>query len=769
VRFGDDPGAESNLVRLQIRADTVFVSQGDTVLATTRDGFIEGGEEQGLFVHETRMLSRYRCFMGNRRPYVAAQSNVSQDRWLGYYIIPAPGQGGDGNGSLQDAAQQTVELKIGRRVGQGLREDLDVCNHTQEPVALRLAFEVDGDFADLEETKGERKQQGKLRRRWRRDGAAHELELDYRARHAFDEQGDRGEASIHRSLVLRIECAEGEPGHRGKRFWFDLELPPRGHWHACFSWRANIDGRELRPAPCDVSVHAPEAEPPEALYLEEATRVSTAETHTLAPVVTEALAQARRDLAALRLHRLDQDERAWTVAAGVPMFMALFGRDSLTAASQSAMLGPELLRGTLPQLVRTQGTRDDAWRDESPGRILHEAHTGPLATLCHQPKGRDYFSLSSSGLFPHAVAQLWLWTGDREAVAPFIEPALRALHWIDTRTTADHRGFHASTTRSKQGIRNQSWKDSDDALVDEDGRPVSQPAATCEEQGLVFAAKRAFAEVLWAFDRRDDARRLHEEALELKRRFNEAYWMPERGYFAMALDPAQRQVRSIASNALHCLATGIADDALAPPTLERLFAPDLFTGWGVRTLSSEHPAYNPYAYHRGTVWPVEHGPLAVGAYRYGGHARLEQLCRAHFEATEIFEFQRMPECFAGHPRDEQHPFPALYPAANTPQAWSASTLVMLLQSLLGLQPYAPSGVLLVDPHLPEWLPEISLLNLRVGGAVLDLRFSRDPNDGRSRHEVLRLEGDLQVRAQPSPWSLVGCYGDALRERLDAAR
>jgi glycogen debranching enzyme len=232
----------------------------------------------------------------------------------------------------------------------------------------------------------------------------------------------------------------------------------------------------------------------------------------------------------------------------------------------------------------------------------------------------------------------------------------------------------------------------------------------------------------------------------------------------MALDRDGRQVRSIGSNALHCVATGIADKALVPRTLDRLFAADMFTGWGVRTLSSDHPAYNPYAYHRGTVWPVEHGPFAVGAYRYGCHQRVAEICRAQFELAALCDHYRLPECIAGHQHDADHPFPAIYPAANAPQAWSATTVYTLLQALLGLQPYAPLRMLFLDPFLPPWLPEITISGMRVADARVSLRFFRKA-DGRSDYEVLEKEGALHIVRQPSPWSLTASFGERAKDIL----
>lgn len=491
---------------------------------------------------------------------------------------------------------------------------------------------------------------------------------------------------------------------------------------------------------------------------------SSAESGTLAPVVVGALEQGKKDLAALRLFDLDRGAQAWTVAAGLPLYVALFGRDTLTAAWEAAPVTTELIRGTLPVLAQLQGKRTDDWRDEQPGRMIHEAHTGPLSVLNYTPKGRNYGSITTSGFFPFVVAQLWHWTGDKNLVRPFIEPALKALNWLNDYCDPERRGFYRYQTRSRQGIENQAWKDSGDAIVYEDGSQVLKPLATCEEQGIVYAAKANLAEVLWWLDRTEESKQLFAEAHALKERFNEAFWMDGENCFAMALDRDGRQVKSIGSNPLHCVATGIADKALVPPTLNRLFTEDMFTGWGIRTLSSRHPAYNPYSYHRGTVWPVEHGPFAVGVYRYGFHDYVERVARSQFELAALFEHHRLPECIAGHQRDEDHPFPAVYPAANSPQAWSATTVYTILQAMLGLQPYAPLRMLFVDPFLPEWLPQIEIQGMCIADAAISLRFWRRPG-GRCDYEILDKRGALQVFRQPSPWSLTA---DLLERTRDIA-
>lgn len=758
---------DRSLVRLRPRPGIYYVSSDRTVLATGEDGVVEPKRDLGLFVHETRLVSRYRHLIDGIAPQAVSTSNVAQRSWLGYFIAPAAGGTAEKERDpISGAAQEAVELRLSRYVGDGMHEDVDLTNFARWPVKLCLELQLESDFAALAETGGERKQKGRRRSAWTPGTGIWELTTTYKAQHRYSHQGDRGLAKIERGLTVRFSKATTPPRRENGRIVFDVALAPGESWHCCVDFIPQIEGRALAPHYGCRSFWAPDNdfERKTAIFLGEATTFSSGESGTLADTVIGALEQGKRDLAALRLFDLDTGERAWTVAAGLPLYVALFGRDTLTAAWEAAPVSTDLMAGTLPVLARWQGRERDDWRDEQRGRMLHEAHTGPLATLNYTPQGRSYGSLTTSGFYPFVVAQLWHWTGDKVLVSPFVEPAIGALKWLDDCSDRDGDGFYDYKTRSTMGSENQGWKDSGDALVHADGSDVAKPIATCEEQGIAYAAKLNLAEVLWWLDRKDEAKRLWDQAVELKKRFNEAFWMEDKGFFAMALDGKRRQVRSIGSNVLHCIATGIAEAAHVPRALDRLFEDDMFSGWGVRTLSSLHPSYNPYAYHRGTVWPVEHGPFAVGAYRYGFHDRVEQVCRAQFETAALFDHYRLPECIAGHQRDEDHPFPAVYPAANSPQAWSTTTVYTLLQAMLGLQPYAPLKMLFIDPRLPAWLPQITLTRMRVADAVVSLRFFRKP-DGRSDYEVLEKEGALHVVRQPSPWSLTTSFGERAKDIL----
>jgi glycogen debranching enzyme len=761
------------LVHLHPRQENFALSQGRTVLSSGLNGFVRPATTDGLFVHQTRMLSCYRWKFDGKEPMAVALSNVEQRSWLGYYV-QSPRLHSSfqdrGSGEMAEVSERSVELRLSRSVAYGIHEDVDLTNYTQERVEFDLQLEVAADFADQEETVRKRQQFGELAEKWRKvERRRWELFFDYVARHHYQHQGDEGDAAIHRSIAIQIANSTTDPAYSDGKISFKLALDPLQEWHACVLMIPRVEEEPEYPL-YDCYAFEPTQnvfDISRTRFLNEATAFTVPESHTLTAVVVNALEQAKHDLASLRLHDLDQGDRAWIMAAGIPIFVALFGRDTLTASCQAGMVSSEMIQGILPVLARLQGTKVDDWRDEQPGRMLHEAHTGPLASLGFNPRARYYGAATTSGFYPFALTELWHWTGDKALVRPFVDPALRALKWKDSWADLNGDGFTEYLTHSEQGTKNQGWKDSGDAIVYEDGKEVEPPIAMCEEQAFLYVAKLHLSELLWWLDMKDEAHRLYHEATELKKRFNESFWMEDEGFVAMGLDSKDRQIKSIGSNPGLCLACGIVDDSRVQQVAERLMREDMFTGWGVRTLSALHPAFNPFSYHRGSVWPVEHATLALGFMRYGFHEKVQQIARGMFEAAALFEFQRLPEVISGHQRDPLHPFPAMYPKTNWPQAWSSSNLIGLLQCMLGMYPYAPLHALFLDPHLPPWLPEITVSNLHVGDAVVAIRFYRE-NDSKSTYEVLDKQGHLHVVRQPSPWSLTAGPVERLVDVLESA-
>jgi glycogen debranching enzyme len=754
---------------LRPQPDTVHVSQNRAVLSLNACGFIERDSESGFFIHETRLLSQYQLFIDGKHPKRVLGSNVKQHSWLGYYIVYPPRipemPRDRGSGLMDDDSERTLEIRVSRYVGGGLHEDIDLSNFSQHPTSFELALAIEADFRDIAELNRPQEQIGSIERSWQ-DNA---LTFRYRAERRVPPDAGGDVAHIDREVTIAASCPGAAPNYRDGALRWQLHLDPGQQWHACIDISARIEDQRFTPVySCRSFVGEHSVfDRLRNIFLSESTNFTAPQRETLTHTVCEALSQAKEDLAGMRLYDLDLGERAWTVAAGLPIYVALFGRDTLTTGWEAALCGPEILKGTLPVLARFQGTRDDPWRDEEPGKMLHEAHTGPSSMLRMHPRERYYGAATTSSFYPVVLSEMWHWTGDIELIYPLIGPTLKIFDWLDHNGKHTGNGFVAYHTRSRQGQKHQGWKDSDTAIVDAEGRQIEPPIATCEEQGFLYAAKLHFSEVLWWIGKKDEAKKFFHEASELKKRFNESFWMERERFIALGLGPDGKQIDSITSNAGHTIATGIIDSSLAGVVGDRMLSPELFSGWGIRTLSSDNPAYNPYSYHRGSVWPVEHGTFALGFMRYGLIEQMQQLCRGMFDAASLYEFCRLPEVLSGHARDEDHPFPSVYPRTNWPQAWSSSALFCMLQALLGIYPYAPLKMLLLDPQLPAWLPEITLENLRVGQAATDIRFYREPN-GRSSFEVLDKRGTLRIVRQPSPWSLTAGFGERLRDLFESA-
>src|SRR5581483_4628874 len=387
-----------------------------------------------------------------------------------------------GSGEMAAVSEKSLELRLSRSVGYGIHEDVDFTNFTQQPVDFVVTLELDADFADQAEVTRDRQQFGDLTRTWRKGEAGWELVFDYVAHHQYEHQGDTGDPRIHRTLAVQIVRCDSEPKYSGNRISFKVSLKPLERWHTCVLMVPHVENEPNFPLYGCYAFQATDNpfDVKREIFLNESTQFSTPNADTLANVVVSALEQAKHDLSALRLHDLDNGERAWVMAAGIPIFIALFGRDTLTASWEASMVSSQMMQGTLPALASLQGITVDDWRDEQPGRMLHEAHTGPLASLGFNPRSRYYGAATTSGFYPVVVVELWHWTGDKDLVRPFVEPALKALEWKDTWADLDGDGFSEYLTRSSQGTKNQGWKDSGDAIVYADGRQVEPPIATCE-------------------------------------------------------------------------------------------------------------------------------------------------------------------------------------------------------------------------------------------------------------------------------------------------
>jgi len=725
-------------------ASSVVLHAGYTVLCTAGDGTI-AGDPDGLYDFDARVLSRHRFSLGGVRPTLVAVNQGASDLWRA--VLQVPRLGGDAAGDL--LPQDALELELERRIGRGMLEMIVVRNHSAVPWTGLLEIELAADYADRSEVGRDRQQTGELERRW--DPGAATLVFEYRA--------ERDDREFRRALRVRVgQGAEAVASETGLSF--RLDLAPNAKWTVELVYESRVDEIWRSPSLADHSGTADER----AEWRRN--RVSVDGERGL----QNSFDTAADDLFDLRNREVESQyptagtRQGWFVNAGVPVFTGIFGRDSITAGWQAMMLGPEVVRGALEVVARTQATQDDPWRDAEPGKMIHEMRRGPISDLGFGPRDAYYGTQTTPSMFVIGLSELWHWTGDVDIVWRHLPAALAALGWAERYGDRDNDGFLEYVRRSPRGLKNQGWKDSDEAIRYPDGRIVQNPIATVEEQAFHFVALQRMAELLVALEMDDRAEEFLSRAARLRERWHEAFWMADQRFYALALDADKQQVRTIASNAGHALGVGIVPVDRAREVADRLLAPDLFSGWGVRTLSTGHPSFNPFGYHLGAVWPVENATFALGFKRYGLDEHVDRLAEAMFEAAALCPNNRLPEALSGHDRST-FPTPVSYPSANSPQAWSSSALVQLLQIMLGIYPFAPLGVLaLVRPRLPAWLPVLTLRNLRIGKARVDLRFERG-HDGNARHVVLAQEGPLRVISAGPPMAGVQSLSEGAKNVL----
>jgi glycogen debranching enzyme len=451
-----------------------------------------------------------------------------------------------------------------------------------------------------------------------------------------------------------------------------------------------------------------------------------------------ALMTATSDFHALRI----PEGNGHVIAAGIPWFATMFGRDSVISAYQTLSLDPQLAIETLRILAHYQGTENNDWQDEEPGKILHEYREGEMTRSGEMPFGPYYGSIDATPLFLILLGETWNWTADEDLVNELLPAAYRALDWIDQYGDLDRDGFVEYLRRSKRGLINQGWKDSWDANMHRDGTVASPPLALVEVQGYVYDAKFRMASLLRAFGDPERADKLKKDCIELAKRFEKSYWMPQRGFYAMALDKDKKPLEVISSNPGHLLFTRIVGRERARSIVNRLMRPDMFSGWGWRTMSSEEKTYNPLSYHRGSVWPHDNSLIAHGMALNDFRAPVLRIFTTLFQAALTFRDYRLPELFCGMQRRE-HDVTVHYPVSCSPQAWASGSMFLILSSLLGIRPSAPRKELnIINPVLPDWLDYLHLRNLRIGKSRVGLDFTR--RGERTFCNVVDVEGEKLV-------------------------
>lgn len=704
-------------VPAEAREELLALKSGAAFLCARRDGDIRpsGASGEGLFAEDTRHLSELRLTVGGS-PTVWLSSVMESGH---YAVINAT------NPVLRSTTgdvipQETLNVRRTVLMADHLYYRVRVRNFQLKPIATVVAVSLAADFADVFEVRGvDRSTSGRL---LEPTLSGDDVRFSYVAAD--------GE---HRHTLVRLEPTPTRVAvEDGRvRVAWDVRLEPRESISLWITATPKVvEGGMAEPSAARA-----------AAELESAHRdwVAACATITSDNDLFDRLIDASvRDLHAL----MTPMGNGQLPAAGIPWYVAPFGRDSLLTSCEALMINPEVARGTLLVLAGLQAHADEDWRDAEPGKILHELRTGELARIGQIPHTPYYGTVDATPLFLMVAGGYYRWTLDLETMVR-LRPALdAALRWVDEWGDRDGDGFVEYEQRAPAGLINHGWKDSHDSMVHADGSLAHGPIALVEVQGYVYEAKLRIADVYEALGDSPRAERLRAEAAELRAAFNEVFWDADEGFFALALDGRKQQVRSVTSNPAHCLYCGIVDDDKAALVAERLMAADMFSGWGIRTLSGSSPAYNPMSYHNGSVWPHDNAIAAAGLKRYGFDAATNRIAAGLFDVASGARDFRLPELFCGFQRDGSRAIVA-YPVACIPQAWAAAAPFMLLQAMLGISAHAPNNLLTVDrPRLPDWLGGVEIRGIRVGDSTVSLAFRQTgPSTGFS---LLQQKGNVRV-------------------------
>jgi glycogen debranching enzyme len=715
-------------IEISVGPPALTINQGSTFMVTDLNGEIASESEHGVFADDTRFVSYY-ALTSDGEPWERVTSSTTT-----YYSSRLHLTNRKIVREDAEIPEGTMSLTVIRAVSDGVHEDLEITNYNQVPARFNFEIALRSDFADIFDVKSHRfTRRGNIVTAW--DAERGELSTTYNNR------------DFHRTFVYRVSNSDSPAAYANGRVSFDIEIAAGTTWHTCADF-VLIQGNHVRePADgCAFKQGNSEYDALQRRWLESATTVSSANED-----VYRLFRQSVEDMGALRIHDLDFADDVWLPAAGVPWFVTVFGRDSLIVSIQNMLVYPKFAFGALKKLAQFQATEIDDYRDAEPGKMPHEIRFGELAHFKRIPHTPYYGTHDATPLYLIALHEAWKWLGDDTLLREYREVAEGCLAWIDNYGDLDGDGFQEYKTRSTLGYENVGWKDAGDSILYPDGSLVHQPKALCELQGYVFDAWMRMAEVFDALGEPDRAVGLRRKAADMQARFEAKFWCEPEGFYALTLDPDKIAVPTIASNAGHCLWSGLVRPERAEQVVRRFFEPDMWSGWGIRTMSALNPAYNPFEYQRGSVWPHDNGIIALGMKRYGFHAEAARVARDISEAASYFVSYRLPELYAGVERTPGS-FPVQYRGANVPQAWAAGTVFHLLQAILGIQADAPNGRLYVDPALPRWLPDITLRGVHIGSAQVNLRFWREADETRWDADVAGGAIDVQLKAW-TPWSV----------------
>ena len=693
--------------------ENLTLIDGKTFLSTRLAGDIvpAGATDVGFFHDDTRFLSCLELRVGGRTTMVLS-SNTERTFASQIELTTEPIRIRDSF----EIPENTIHIRRQQLLkAETMFDRFSLVSFNREDVEVRVEVRFDADFVDVFQVRGTtREVSGTYYRPVR---TAEGLSLYY-----------LGRDNVLRETRIKFSPV---PAHiQEKSAFWDVQLSPLTHSEIEISITPIVgeeqDGRpEFGFSKC---------------LAERRSRFSEWErtsTHFFSnnSIFNAALATATADYHALQI----RDRGKKVLGAGIPWFATLFGRDSIISAYQALALNPNLAVDTLQVLVHYQGRVRNDWQDEDPGKILHEFRQGEMTRCGELPFGPYYGSADSTPLFLVLLCETYRWTADQEVVKRLLPAAYAALDWIDTYGDLDSDGFLEWKRRSPKGLVNQAWKDSWDAYMLPDFSIPPYPLASVEVQGYVYDAKFRMARLLREFGEDQRAEKLQRQAEELGKKLDEAFWMPDLQYFAMALDGSKEQLRCISSNPGHLLFSRAVSRDRVEKIVERLMREDMASGWGWRTLSRDEPTFNPMSYHRGSVWPHENSLIAHGMALHEYREPVRRIMTALFQAALNFRDYRLPELFCGVQRRE-HDQPVHYPVSCSPQAWASGAWFLLLTSILGIRPNAPQKELsIVNPELPEWLDHLQIRNLRIGESRVALDFIRDAD--RTYCNVVKVEGD----------------------------
>lgn len=700
-----------------VREKRLSIKEGEFFLCTDLEGNITDQNTSGLgfYYRDTRFLSCYEFSINGCSP-ILLSSNTDRD-YLEHIELTNSDIWSDGTLVVP---QETLNIRRLRVIKDGLHEKIRIKNYNPFPVKLHLEFSFNADFADIFEVRGlKRTNRGKILRPKVCDSNLilayyGEDEVFRQTRVTMSEKPTEVKVKAGKAqLVYEVEMVSHE------RILLNLYVEPV------------VGTKRLKRIDFDSAIGILRRS-----YDEWEKRCTHFFTDN--ELFNTIIQRSRCDLREL----LTETKQGVIIYAGIPWFAAPFGRDSEITSLQTLILSPYLARETLKLLSRLQGREINPWQDEEPGKILHEIRQGELANLGVIPHTPYFGSVDSTPLFLNLAGAYFNWTNDLALMKELKDSLEQALQWIDDRSSLDSDGFITYERKSERGLINQGWKDSHYAVVHKNGEVAKAPIALIEVQGYAYSARRRMAKLLRALGEPEKAKTLEAKAEKLKKKFNAEFWIDEENFFALALDRDKRPVETVTSNAGQALWSGIVDDQKAALVVDRLLQPDMFSGWGIRTVSKSSRNYNPMSYHNGSVWPHDNALIIMGLKKYGFVEQANIIASAIFDAAIHHSYFRLPELFCGFTRRGNN-YPVAYPMACCPQAWAAGSIFMILQAILGIFPDAPNDTLYIKrPTLPVWLNRVNLKGLKIGKSKLDIAFNRE--NQMTSFTVLNKEGDLKI-------------------------